>query len=217
MADMERSKEILSGRTRRSNRLIGDHALRICEKLKGIDSSFLAVLVAEISVSTAKFLDSMFFNVRNFKYDDGTIEVNPFRQNMDLLSPKDSFVAFKLVAGNYLVHLIAEKQIRESKDRAALSETKNQFFSLYEYDDEDIEIFNELLELITEYERPTPEIRLYERIFEKAFKIEAPEVLYHMMEFESRFVNSFNKSFLPHFLERLRKSSESRKAAIGGF
>jgi AAA15 family ATPase/GTPase len=112
--------------------------------------------------------------------------------------------------------LIAEEHLRRNKDRADLSETKIQFFSLYEYDDEDIEIFDELLELITKYERPTPEIRLYERIFERAFKIDAPEVLYHMMEFESLFVNSFNKSFLPHFLERLRISSESRRPAIGG-
>jgi hypothetical protein len=212
---MERLKNIVSGRTTRSNRLIGDHALRICEKLEGIDSSFLAALAVEISESTAKFLDSVFFNVRNFKYDDGTIEVNPFRQNMDLLSPEDSFVVFKLVAGNYLVHLIAEEHVRGSKDRACLSETKNQFFSLYEYEDEDIEIFDELLELITTYERPTPEIRLYERIFERAFRIDAPQVLYHMLEFESLFMNSFNKSFLPHFLERLRISSESRRPAIG--
>ena len=119
------------------------------------------------------------------------------------------------MAGNYLVHLIAEEHVGGIKDRAALSETKIQFFSLYEYEDDDIEIFDELLELITKYERPTPEIRLYERIFKKAFKIDAPEVLYHMLEFESVFVNSFNKSFLPHFLERLRISSESRRPAIG--
>jgi hypothetical protein len=170
MAYNQRLKDIVSGRNVRSNRLIGDQALRICEKLEGIDNSFLAALATEVSISTTKFLDSMFFYVRHFKYDDGTIEVNPFRQNIDLLGPDESFVIFKLVAGNYLVHLIAEKHLEDSKGVANLSETKTQFFALYEYDDKDIEIFNELLELIEKYERPSPEIRLYERIFVDQFR-----------------------------------------------
>ena len=140
-------------------------------------------------------------DVKDFNCDDGTVELNPFKKNMNLLKPDNSYVMFKLVAGNYFVRLLSQDYLEGDIE----SELKRQFFTIYEYDESDIGVFNELLELAKKDQRPSAEIRLYDYIFEKSFKIEPPNALYNMMNFEYIFVASFNEIFLPGLLEVLRK------------
>ena len=204
MGFLKRLKDTASGRILKTNLLIGNHAVRICKKLETIDNPLITALVYGASMCTIQFLESMFYEVKDFKYDDGTLELNPFKENMHLLIPDDSFVMFKSVAGNYLIHFIAEEYFEGTKDFVNVSETKRQFFTIYEYNDGDIQVFNEMFELAKKNQRPSAEMRLYDHIFEKAFKIKIPEALYMTIMFETLFLASFNETFLPGLLDALR-------------
>lgn len=204
MGFFSRFKDVVSGRVAKSNLLLGNHAVRICGKLGDNETPLFSALVYGTSMCTIQFLESMLFDVEDFKYDHGTVELNPFKKNMNLLKPDNSYVMFKLVAGNFLVHLLAQGLLESVKDVLDVSELKRQFFTIYEYDDSDIKIFNELLEIAQKEEDPA-QIVLYRYIFEKAFKIETPHLPFHTMNFGLVFVASFNEIFLPGLLEAIRK------------
>lgn len=196
---LERLKNIVSGRIATSNRLFGNNAVRICEKLESIDNLLLNVLVIGTSVCAIEFLESMFFDVKDSKYADGTLEPNPFRENIDLLTPESSFTILKLVAGSYLVFLIARNYLG-GIDSRIVSDVKNQFFLIYEYGDDDIQVFEELFELV---EGGVAVPQLYKYIFEKGFKVERPVAPYHLTMFLTAFVGSFNDIFLPGLIESI--------------
>jgi hypothetical protein len=89
-----------------------------------------------------------------------------------------------------------------------ISELRDQFFNIYEYDGEDKDIFDELLKLRQQGGRPSSEFRLYEYIFQRAYDIEPPELVSQIMNFELMFNNSFTKVFLPGFLEALKTGNK---------
>lgn len=204
MSFFKKLKDNVSGRTSKINVLFGNHAIRISEKLVNIDNILIYHLVYGTSMYALGFLDSIYYEIKKFKYKDGTIELNPFKANMDLLTPDNSITIFRWVVGNYLVHLIAEGHLESIKNHMEISEIKSQFFTIHEFDKDDIQVFDQMLELAKKDQRPSPEIRLYDYIFEKVYKIEIPEDVYFMTLFEKSFIFSFNQLFLPELLEALK-------------
>jgi len=210
MGFLKRLKDAASGRIAKSNRIIGNHGVRICEKLETHANPLLEALVEGTAVCTIEFLESVLFDVRDFKYKDRSEETNPFKENIKQLDVKNSYEMFKLVAGGYLAHLIGGGYFDSVKDLIDIPQLKREFLNIYEYNQEDIKIFNEFVELAQKDGRPSLEFRLYSYIFERAYKIPFPEVPFQIMNFELLFRNSFAKIFLPGLLEVLKKRKQDR-------
>ena len=210
MGFMKRLKDVASGRIARSNRIIGNHGVRICEKLETHANPLLEALVGGTAVCTIEFLEAVLFDVKDFKYKDGREEPNPFKENLKQLNEKNSYEMFKLVAGGYLARLIGGGYLDSVEDLIDIPQLKKEFLNIYEYNEEDTKIFNELIELAQKDERPSPELRLFDYIFERAYNIASPEALFHIMNFELLFKNSFAKIFLPGLLEVLKKENRER-------
>lgn len=210
MGFLKRLKDVASGRIARSNRIIGNHGVRICEKLETHANPLLEALIGGTAVCTIEFLEAVLFDVKDFKYKNGTEEPNPFKENIKQLDEKNSYEMFKLVAGNYLARLIGGEYLDSVEDFIDIPKLKKEFLNIYEYNEEDTKIFNELIELAQKDERPSPELRLFDHIFERAYNIASPEALFHIMNFELLFRNSFTKIFLPGLLEVLKKENRER-------
>jgi len=127
MGFLKRLKDVASGRIARSNRIIGNHGVRICEKLETHANPLLEALVVGIATCTIQFLEAVLFDVKDFKYNDGTGEPNPFKENLDRLDEKSSYEMFKLVAGNFLIVLFAEGLLRDDETRINIPELRDQF------------------------------------------------------------------------------------------
>jgi len=203
-------KDVASGRIARSNRLIGNHGVRICEKLEIHANPLLEALIGGTAVCTIEFLEVVLFDVKDFKYKDGTEEPNPFKENIKQLNEKTSYEMFKLVAGNYLVRLIGGEYLDIVEDLIDIPKLKKEFLNIYEYNEGDTKIFNELLELAQKDERPSPELRLFDSIFERVYNIASPVALFHIINFELLFRDSFTKIFLPGLLDVLKKENRER-------
>lgn len=203
MGFLRRFKDIASGRVSKINHLFGNHAIRICEKLDNDTNENLRCIVIETSKCTIMLSEALLYDVENFRHDDGTIEFNPFKENMNRLNTTNAIVMFKLIAGNYLVRLIVGGYLERVQE--LVPQIKSQFFEIYEFTDDEIKIFNELEKLAETDERPLPELRLYDYILEKAYNIKAPELPYQMLNFENIFLAMFNEIFLPNLLSSLEQ------------
>jgi hypothetical protein len=202
--------DVMSGKISRSNTLIGNHGLRISGKVKN-DSSLLGVLVGGTSYYTTDFLVGLLFEKRlmdNFKYTDGTEEPNPFKEYIGRLDEKGSYEMFKLVAGNLLVGIIVGGLLSDNDTRIDIPELRNRFFTIYEYNDEDKEIYYELLRLAQDGGRPSPEFRLYEYIFKRAYKIDPPEYVSQIVNFELIFKYMFSQVFVPGLVELMKTENK---------
>jgi len=202
---LKRIKDIVTGKIARSNRLIGNHGVRICKKVEDVPSLINGIVVGT-TMCSIEFLEEIIFEVHDLKYEDGMEEANPFKKNIERLDDKNSFEMFKLVAGNYLSRLIGEGYFDSAMDFIDVSEVKKQFFEIYEYTAKDIRIFDELVGLAKKNERPSPEFRLFGYIFERAYNIKSPETVFHIMNFELLFMKSFREVFLPGLLEVLKQA-----------
>lgn len=113
---MGRLRDVMSGKIARSNSLIGNHGVRISDKVKK-DSSLLGVLVDGTAYLTTDFLVEWLFgtSMDNFKYKDGTKEPNPFKEYIDRLDRKNSYEMFKLVAGYLLAGFFAKEVFRDNE------------------------------------------------------------------------------------------------------
>jgi len=102
-------RDVMSGKIARSNSLIGNHGVRISDKVKK-DSSLLGVLVFGTAYCTTDFLEEWLFGTStdNFKYKDGPKEPNPFKEYIDRPDRKNSYEMFKLIAGYLLVGMFAD-------------------------------------------------------------------------------------------------------------
>ena len=79
----------------------------------------------------------------------------------------------------------------------------NQFFIIYEYNDEDKEIFHELLKLAKDDDGPCLEIRVYEYVFQRAYKIDPPQYAYQMVCFDLSLKSMFSQTFVPGLVKTL--------------
>lgn len=210
MGFLKRLKDVASGRIARSNRIIGNHGLRICNKLETHANPLLEALVGGTAICTMELLEEVLFDVKDFKYKDGTEEPNPFKKNIKQLDEKNSYEMFKLVAGNFFARLIGGKYIGRVEDLIDIPKLKKEFLNIYEYNEEDTKIFNELLELVQKAERPSSELRLFDYIFERAYNIASPKALFHIMNFELLFMNSFTNIFLPGLVKLIEKENKER-------
>jgi hypothetical protein len=218
MGFMKRLKDIASGRIARNNQIIGNHGVRICEKLKTHANPLLEILVRETAICTIQFLEAALFDVEDFKYNDGTVEPNPFKENLDRLDAKSSYEMFKLVAGNFLIALFAEGIFRDDETRIDIPELRDQFFNIYDYNDEDRQIFYELLKLAQndllgdgkEKGLPYQGVQLYDYIFKRAYNINPPEYVYQLMNFTLHLKETGNKIFIPEFVEGIKELYKKR-------
>jgi len=206
----KRIKDVASGRIAKSNSLIGNHGMRINEKLKKYQNPLFEAIVMGTAICTMEFLDSVLFDVQDFKHQDGTTYPNPFRANSDLLDRYNSYEMFKLVVGGYLALLFSGQYLDSIKDMVDTSQLKNDFFHIYEYNDADKITFDELFALAQKDERPSMEMCIYDNIFKRAYKIMPPESAYHMMNFEFLLRNSFYKIFLPGLVKALEDSPKKK-------
>jgi len=81
-------RDVMSGKISKSNQLIGNHGVRICKKVD--EASLLGVLVGATAYCTTDFLVELLFGntMENFKYNDGSEEPNPFKENLGRLDEK---------------------------------------------------------------------------------------------------------------------------------
>jgi len=204
MTGVRNLKDIVTGKIFKSNRLIQNHAVRFCEKIQNSDDKILWALVVQSSASTTYFLEVFLLEAPDFKYNDGTVEPNPFKKNLYRLDESKSCLIFKWVAGLYFSGMLAKNLLDQVPIK--IEKLQNDFFEVYEYDDEDIHIFFELKELwpnIDKKEGVYPQIKLYDYIFEKAYTMRPPDSVYHMQYFTLAFLKFFKESFLSGFLEAL--------------
>jgi len=203
-------RDVMSGKISKSNALIGNHGVRIYGKVK-TDSSLVGVLVGATAYCTTDFLVELLFaktSMDNFKYNDGTEEPSPFKKYIGRLDEKGSYEMFKLVAGNLFVGIFAAGLLSDNETRIDIPELKNRFFTIYEYNDEDKEIFHEFLKLAQEGGRPSPEFRLYEYIFKRGYKMNPPEYPSQIMNFELLFKGMFSQIFIPGLVEALKTANK---------
>ncbi len=206
-------RDVMSGKISKSNQLIGNHGVRICKKVD--EASLLGVLVGATAYCTTDFLVELLFGntMEKFKYNDGSEEPNPFKENLGRLDEKSSYEMFKLVAGSLLVGLFTEGLLCDDETRINIPELRNQFFNIYEYNDEDREIFYELLKLAQndllgldakEKGRPFQAFRLYEYIFKKAYNINPPEFPTQILHFMLISKKTFSEIFVPGLIEAMK-------------
>jgi len=208
-------KDVASGKIAKSNQLIGNHGVRICEKLGTHANPLLEALVGLTAMCTIEFLETVLFDVKDFEYKDGTQEPNPFKENLDRLDEKSSYEMFKLVAGYFFVGLFAEGLLC-GESMINIPELRNQFFNIYEFDDEDREIFYELLKLVKNdlLEEGRKDglkiqaLQLYEYIFKRAYNIKPPEFIFHMMNFGLIFKKMFSEVFVPALIEAMKEANK---------
>lgn len=210
MSFLKRLVDVMSGKIARSNTLIGNHGVRISDKVKN-DSSLLGIIVRSTAYCTTDFLVNLLFEslMEDFKYDNGDIELNPFKEFMNNLDRFRSYEMFKLVAGNLLAGIFANGLLSDDDVRINIPELRNQFFDIYEYNDEDKEIFFELLKLGNDGGHPTPETRVYDYIFERAYKIDPPNYVSQMINFNFILKGLFSQIFIPGVI-RLMPSEEKK-------
>ena len=211
MSFLKRLVDVMSGKIARSNTLIGNHGVRISDKVKN-DSSLLGIIVRSTAYCTTDFLVNLLFEslMEDFKYDNGDIELNPFKEFMNNLDRFRSYEMFKLVAGNLLAGIFANGLLSDDDVRINIPELRNQFFDIYEYNDEDKEIFFELLKLGNDGGHPTPETRVYDYIFERAYKIDPPNYVSQMINFNFILKGLFSQIFIPGVIKLM--PSEEKKA-----
>jgi len=203
MGFLGRLRDVISGKIARGNALVGNHGVRIADKLK-TDSSWIGFTLWTTNYCTTYFLTELLFSetpTENFKYSDGTEEHNPFKKRIDLLDEEGSYEMFKLLAGYFFAGLLAVGLRPDDETRIYIPELKNRFFAIYEYNDKDKEIFCELLKLTQDASASHPECRLYEYIFERAYKIDPPPYAYQMSYFMLSVKYTFNKSLVPALVE----------------
>jgi hypothetical protein len=206
-------RDVMSGKIAKSNQLIGNHGVRICKKVD--EASLLGVLVGATAYCTTDFLVELLFGntMEKFKYNHGSEEPNPFKENLGRLDEKSSYEMFKLVAGSLLVGLFAEGLLCDDETKINIPELRNQFFNIYEYNDEDREIFYELLKLAQndllgldakEKDRPYQAFRLYEYIFKRAYNINPPESPAQILYFMLMSKKTFSEIFVPGLIEAMK-------------
>lgn len=199
MGFIGRLKDVMSGKIAKSNALIGDHGLRIDAKVKA-DPSFMGILVGAITYCTTDFLTDFLFQSHtwdNYKYKNGDEEPNPFKKYIDHLDRNRSYEMFKLVAGNFFVGIISVGLLSADERKIHIPELMDQFFTIFEYTDEDKEIFHELLKIAQVGDNNYPEWILYDYIFQRAYRIAPPEYLFQKMNFVAVLRSWFGQIFLP--------------------
>lgn len=202
-------KNILSGRVFKSNRLIQNHVVRVCNKIDNSDDSVLYSLISSTSFSTLFILEHFYFDVPDYKYNDGRVEKNPFKQHLDKLDEHNSYSIFKWCSGLFFSGMIINNLFKNIP--VNVDTLRDSFFRIYEYNDEDKMIYFDLYNLWMNYknnnEGPDPQVRLYDYIFEKGFKIQLTETLYFSMFFPGTFMLTFKDKFLNDFLELIKSHS----------
>jgi hypothetical protein len=201
MGFLKRIKDVASGRVSKINYLFGNHAIRILGKLDNNSNRLLFCIVKNTSICTIEFLEFLLYDVKDFKYDDGTLEFNPFKQNINLLNKENSILMFNLVVSNYIANLFSIDMPEDLEKM--LPDIRAQLFTIFGFNEEDKEIFIELYTLSRNNEKPSSEFRLYEYIFKNVYQIEIPQLAYHMMNFEITFKALFKESFMPRILNFL--------------
>ena len=200
MGFFKKLKDAASGRTLKINSLFGNHAIKICEEYDGIDYIEWGIAYSTM-FCTIQFLDTLLYDVADYRNSDGTIEVNPFKQNINLLNNNNSILLFNLVASNFIANLFfGENRIEYLKYN---DEMASKIFSILRFNDANISIFNELLELSKNAEPAASANRVYEYIFEKIFKIEAPNLQNQKSMFIHLYAVQVKKSLCLKFVNKL--------------
>lgn len=229
---------LLKGEIGKGNQLVGNHGVRICEKVKINTDPFLRAIVGCTSFCSVQLLIDVLFETKKFKYKDGTQESNPFYENLHRLNVETSYEMFKIVAGYFFALFLVKcfYFLRyEDVENVNEEQLKHSFFEIYEYSDEDKTIFVDLLEILEKRENNlehevykhkyeaimssqnmppldaegvgigAPEMRLYDYIFEQAYRMKSPNLLWQNMNFLILCASIFNSMFPEGFVEVLHE------------
>lgn len=230
---------VITGKIVKENQLVANHGIRICEKVRINTDPFLRAIVGSTAICTIGLLTSALFEIKKFKYKNGSQEPNPFYENLHRLNGETSYEMFKFVAG-YFFALFFVKCFYflryEDVENVNEEQLKHSFFEIYEYSDEDKIIFNDLLEIVEKREENlehevnkhnydeaimlsqnmppfdeggvgigAPEMRLYDYIFEKAYRMESPNLLWPSINFITFCISTYNATFPEAFVEMLHE------------
>lgn len=208
------------------NQLVVDHGMRICEKVRINTAPFLRAIVESTAICTIGLLSDALLKIKKFKYKDGYQEPNPFYENLHGLNRETSYEMFKFAAGYFFaLFLIRCFYFLRYEDVENVNEEqlKHSFFEIYEYSDKDKIIFNDLLEIVEKREEnlehevykhnydeggvgiDAPEMWLYDYIFEKAYKMEPPDLLWPIINFNAFCISTYNATFPEAFVQMLHE------------
>jgi hypothetical protein len=197
MGFVKRIKDIASGRIAASNVLIWNHAIKICDKVAHSESIHDKIVIC-CAASATTFLEYIILDMADFTNKDGTIEHNPFKHYINRLNRNSSYIMFKLVSGAFLALLLGELHFNDMEN---IEDCKNNFFNVYEYTQEDINVFDEFISLFSKNESPSTEYKIFSNIFERAYNMPKPEgLLDNICEFEKACNMSSPFVSLHHFM-----------------
>ena len=241
MSFLKHFRRVVTGKIAKENQLVGNHGVRICEKIKKDDNPVVRAIVDTTVVCAVDLLTDLLFKTKDFTYNDGRKEPNPFAGNLNLLNRETSYDQLKFVAGYFFALFITEvfdafkNKYSENADDAKLV---NYVLELYEYREEDKIFFRELLDLVRKRKhnedigaydlsklhhslktegkeegvgRYAPEMKLYDHIFEKAYRIDPPQLGYQMMNFSIQCEIASHNIFPDGFWEVFSKYEQMSK------
>lgn len=208
--------KVVTGRMAKENQLVGNHCIRIMEKVKNTSDNFLKAIVNSTAICSYHTLIDLLFDEKKYQYADGFKEFNPFFTNIDKISREISYDMFKLIAGYFfgLFLLTSFYSLRyEDVKGTEEDQLKNNFLTTYEFDAEDKKFFDDLLEVMSKMLSEdkgsvTSEILLYERIFKQSFGKEPPELIVHQIKFTALCQNIYSSIFPDEFIKMLHKYRE---------
>ena len=208
---------VITGKVAKGNQLVGNHGVRICKKVKINTDPFLRAIVGSTAFCTVKLLTDVLFETKKFKYKDGTQEPNPFYENLHRLNGETSYEMFKIVAGYFFALFLVKcfYLLRyEDVENVNEEQLKHSFFEIYKYSDEDKTIFIDLLEIVEKREKNlehgvggmgAPEMRLYDYIFEQAYRMKSPNLVWPNINFFMFCTSIFSSMFPEGFVEVLHE------------
>lgn len=208
--------KVVTGRMAKENQLVGNHCIRIMEKVKNTPDNFLKAIVNSTAICSYHVLIGLLFDRKKYQYDDGFKEFNPFSTNIDKISRETSYEMFKLIAGYFFgLFLVTCFYYLRYEDVKGTEEDqlKNNFLTIYEFDAEDKKFFDDLLEVMSKMLSEdkgsvTPEILLYDYIYKKSFGKAPPELLVHYLKFTALCDNLYSSIFPDGFVKMLHKYRE---------
>ena len=110
----------------------------------------MCAIVNTTGVCAVNLLIDLLFKTKDFMYNDGRNEPNPFATSLNLLNKETSYDQFKFVAGYFFASFLTEVfDALKSKDTENADDVKlvNYVLELYEYSEDDTTPFRESLDL----------------------------------------------------------------------
>lgn len=159
--------DAFSGKIYKQNTLVGANIVKILEKSQKLpNSKFIKHWSFACILSTDVILNYLLFEKQKNK-------VNTFKNNIDKLTEDNVFEIIKLLAGHHLSVFKRNKNNIEFLKKFNMNEEilENNIFSFFSFTRDDEKTFRELDKEFDEDSGTKYFLRLYQKIFEKAYEM----------------------------------------------